>query len=204
MISFAQIEETCRIIQASANADDSILGFDPTLRIDALHPPPRSFPSPIGTVEIDGINYDIISILWTSNGFIGRCTNAFHVRPQGAPPHIVNGRLDEYDFVVKDSWLDEYLASHEEDIYEHISGIKGVPTLLKTWTVQNAGDDDSTLRHRPSSWDRRELSPEYVTRIHRRLLMAPVGSPLSSFRSQREFLGGLITALESMSFVQYT
>lgn len=203
MISLAQVEETCRVIQAFATADDAILGFDPTLRIDALYHPPRPFPSPIGTVEINGINYDIVSILWTSNGFIGRCTNAFHVRPQGAPPPIVNGRLDEYDFVVKDSWLDERLAGHEERIYEHISGVEGVPTLLKTWTVQNAGDDDTTVRHRPSNWNR-QLSPEYVTRIHRRLLMAPVGSPLSSFTSQREFLGGLIMALESMSFVQYT
>lgn len=200
LISFGQVEETCRIIHSFATADDDTLGFDPTLRIDALHFPSRPFPSTIGTVEIDGIHYNIISVLWTSNGFIGRCTNAFHVRPKGVPLHIVNGRLDEHDYVVKDSWLDEGLAGHEERIFHHISGVKGVPTLVKAWTVQNAGDDDSTLRHRPSRWDRQNLSPEYVTRIHRRLLMTPVGSPLSSFKSQREFLGGIITAVESTLF----
>jgi Fungal protein kinase len=191
----ANITETCRIIQAFASADDVTLGYDPTLQISPqlAEQPPTPF---VGTVQIDSTTYNIIEVLWTSNGFVGRCTSIYHVRPQDAPPRNDGEEVDRYDFVVKDVWPEEHVMGREQMILERIAGIEGIPTLVKAWTVQYNGENDTTLRHRPSDWDM-TLSPRYTTRVHRRLLMTSVGSPLSSFRSQRELLCGLIMALES-------
>jgi hypothetical protein len=196
------IAKTCNIIHAFAHADSASLGFDPTLEISC---PPLRQPSPpsVGTVQIDDTTYIIIEILWKSNGFVGRCANVFHVRLEGAPPRARNrdGELDKFDYIVKDCWVEEHLVDHEERILKRISGIAGTPSLVEAWTVQYEGSDDTTLRHRPSNWDL-ALTPHYQTRVHRRLMMTPVGSPLSSFRSQRELLHGLIRGLESTSFVR--
>lgn len=191
------ITETFRIIGAFAGADNALLGFDPTLEI---FPAPLEQPSPpyIGTVEVDGTTYDIIRTLWTSNGFVGRSTNVYHVRSQKAPLRIDNEDLDQYDLIVKDVWLEEHLVGHEKKILERIAGMKGVPLLLKAWTVQCRGISDTTSRNRPSHWNRDRLTPHYAERVHRRLLMTPVGSPLHMFKSQKELLCGLITGIESM------
>lgn len=191
------ITETFRIIGAFADAGSALLGFDPTLEIFPARLRPLS-PPYIGTVEVDGITYNIIKVLWTSNGFVGRCTNVYHVRSQKAPLRINNEELDQYDLVVKDVWLEAHLVEHEQKILERIAGIEGVPLLVKAWTVQRRGVPDTTSCHRPTHWSRDRLTPNYAERIHRRLLMTPVGSPLYLFKSQREFLCGLITGLESM------
>jgi hypothetical protein len=196
----ANVSETCQIVYTFARANPVVLGFDPMVRIFDSHilRPPSS--SSVGTIDIERHTYDIISILWTSNGFIGRCTNTFHVRIQHAPPPLIYGEVDEYDYVVKDGWLEVDLINHEQSILDHIAGTEGVPKLLKAWTVKNEGRDDSTDLNRPNVWDP-SLAPRYVTRIHRRLLMAPLGSPLSSFKSQKELLLGLIEGLESTSII---
>ena len=76
-------------------------------------PPPDKLLS-IDTIEIDGAIYDIILILWTSNGFVGHCTNTYHICPCGTPPLLNNQELDKYDFVVKDAWLEKDLVNHED------------------------------------------------------------------------------------------
>ena len=165
-------------------------------------PPSPTSPPSIGTIEIDSAIYNNISILWTSNGFVGCCTNTYHVHPHSAPPPLNNQELDEYNFVVKDALLEKDLVNHECSILKHIASIKGVPTIIKAWKVQFGGQDDTTLRHRPGEWDP-TLTPHYVTHVHWRLLMMPVGSPLTSFRSQSELLHGLIAGLESMPVFQH-
>ena len=99
-------------------------------------------------------------------------------------------------------WLEKDLVNHECSILEHIAGIEGVPTVIKAWKVQFGGQDDTTLCHRPGEWDP-TLTLCYVTCVHWCLLMTPVGSPLTSFRSQSELLHGLIVGLESMPIFQH-
>ena len=101
--------------------------------------------------------------------------------------------------MLKDNWVDEDLVDHEASILSHIAGIKGVPVLVQSWTVQYKGEDDTTLCYRPAAWSPFE---KFVNHVHRRQLLRPVGSPLSSFRSQKELLLGLITRLESEYFVR--
>ncbi|KIM59997.1 hypothetical protein SCLCIDRAFT_16412 [Scleroderma citrinum Foug A] len=185
------------VIHAFAYADKDLLGYDPT--IDIHHPP--SIPNRIychnfiGTI-ISGSDeiFNIFSLLSSSSGFIGRGTVCWHVRPVDAGPGEVNeGKIDSNDYVLKDNWVDEDLVDHEASILSHIAGIKGVPILVQSWTVQYKGEDDTTLRYRPAAWSPFE---KFINRVHRRQLLRPVGSPLSSFRSQKELLLGLITRLE--------
>lgn len=72
--------------------------------------------------------------------------------------------------------------------------------LLAVWEALKAQWRNGTIPFivpQPSQWDHDlDLTP---TRVHRHLVLTPVGSPLSSFRSQRELLHGLIAGLESMS-----
>ena len=136
----------------------------------------------------------------SSSGFIGRGTVCWHVRLVDAGPGEANeGKIDSNDYVLKDNWVDEDLVDHEASILSHIAGIKGVPVLVQSWTVQYKGEDDTTLRYRPAAWSPFE---KFVNRVHRRQLLRPVGSPLSSFRSQKELLLGLITGLESEYFIR--
>ena len=74
-----------------------------------------------------------------------------------------------------------------------IRSLKGVPQLVTAWTVQIEGSDDQTdARHAfiPSS---------IHIRVHRWLLMQPVGLPLSEFKSLRELLSIFIDVLDSTS-----
>ena len=189
------------IIHAFAYADKGLLGYD--LMID-IHRAP-SIPKQVGldnfigtvTSGLDEI-YNIMSQLSSSSGFIGRGPVCWHVRPVDLGLGNANeGYLDGNDYVLKDNWVDEELVHYEASILEHIAGIKGVPVLKKSWTVQYDGEDDTTLQYRPAGW---QPSERFVNRIHWRQLFQPVGSPLSTFWSRKELLFGLISGIESECF----
>ena len=129
----------------------------------------------IGTVVSDsGEIYNILSLLSSSCGFIGRGTACWHVRPVDTGlGEAHEGRLDGNDYVLKDNWVDEELVNYEASILSQIAGIKGVPVLLKSWTVQYNGEDDTTSRYRPAGW---KPFANFVNRVHRCQLLRPVGS----------------------------
>ncbi|KAH7920649.1 hypothetical protein BV22DRAFT_1020824 [Leucogyrophana mollusca] len=179
-----------RVIASLAFADRNRLGFDPTIRLalvsDLLSP---SLNGPIGRVmgRAPSTVYDILEIVWSSQGFIGRGTTVYRVRSK-----------EGKEYVLKDYWVKANEAGHEAAILEKIASLKidGVPTLVEKWNVQFNGQDDTTetlrkgliMKHLPAS---------FCARIHRRLLMTPVGFPISSFRSQRELLSGLRDVIRS-------
>ena len=187
------------IVHMFAHADRALLGYDPTIDIFRVPSIPQQVGPTfnfIGTVQgVDSEVCNIFELLWSSPGFIGRGTVCWHVRPEIAGPSKANeGFLDDSDYVLKDSWVDQSQVDHEPDILKHIAGIEGVPVLINSWTVQFEGRDDTTLGYRPAGWIPPEL---FVSHVHRRQLMYPVGSPITTFRSQKELLFGLIHALES-------
>jgi hypothetical protein len=104
--------------------------------------------------------------------------------------------MDKYDLVLKDSWVEKSLVDHECSILKQLAGIKGVPSLVKAWTVRTDERDDDTLHYRPEGWTPPEGS-KFVHRVRRRLLMTPVGSPFMTFKSHQELISGLIQGLES-------
>ena len=196
------LQPVVEVIHAFAYADRDLLGYD--LMIDIHHPPsiPKqiSFHGFIGTIISGSDIFNIISLLSSSSGFIGHGTVCWHVHLVDTGPGEANkGKLDNNDYVLKDNWVDEELIDHETSILSHIAGIKGVPVLVKSWTVQYKGKDDMTLCYRPAAWERLE---RFINRVHRCRLLHPMGSPLSTFWSQKELLLGLIARLESEYFVR--
>ena len=194
-------QHVAEVIHAFAYADKNLLGYDPT--IDICHAP--SIPKQIDLHNFIGMVtsgsgevYNIILLLSSSSSFIGRGTVCWHVCPIDTGLGKANeGFLDGNDYVLKDNWVNEELVQYEASILTQIAGIKGVPVLLNSWTVQYNGKDDMTLRYRPAGW---QLSGAFVNRVHRCQLLRPVGSPLSTFHSQKELLFGLISRLESECF----
>jgi len=97
--------------------------------------------------------------------------------------------------VIKDSWTHASRINRETDILEKIKDLKGVPHLIAAWTVEIGGLSDRTDVRRPMPLD--TLSSD--VRLHRWLLMQPVGTPLAEFVSIRELLSVLIDILDSTS-----
>ena len=191
------------IIHMFAHADRALLGYDPTIDmycIPSIPKPVGSLSDFIGTVQGVGAEvFNIFELLWSSPGFIGRGTVCWHVRPEFAGSSKANeGFLDDYDYVLKDSWVDLSQVDHEPNILKHIAGIEGVPVLVGSWAVEFKEEEDTMLRYRPAGWIPQE---PFVNRVHRRQLTHPVGSPITTFRSQKELLQGLIHGLESTHLI---
>ena len=139
--------------------------------------PPQ--PSLSSTIKVRSTTYEVIRRIFYNFVIHGRGTVCWHVR------------CDRKNYVIKDSWTHESHLNREADILRKIQGLKGVPQLIAAWTVQIRGSDDRTDIHRLS------LSSPSDVRVHRRLLMEPVGMPLSEFKNIRELLSILIDILDS-------
>ena len=126
---------------------------------------------------------DIVKCIFYNFLIHGRGTSGWHVR------------IKKKDYVIKDSWVHVSCVNRETDILEKIKGLRGVPHLITAWTVEIGGASDQTDTRRPVPLD--TLSSD--VRVHRRILMQPVGIPLSEFKSIRELISVLIDILDSMS-----
>ena len=113
----------------------------------------------------------------------GRGTSGWHVH------------IKKKDYVIKDSWVHVSRVNHEMDILEKIKGLKGVPHLITAWTVKIRGVSDRTDTCHPVPLD--TLSSN--VRVHRQILMQPVGIPLSELKSICKLISVLIDILDSMS-----
>ncbi|KAI6005577.1 hypothetical protein EDD15DRAFT_2191043 [Pisolithus albus] len=122
------------------------------------------------TIQVASTMYNIVDQIFFSFLICGQTTSCWHVR------------LNNEHYVVKDSWTCVNRVSHEEDILRKIQDLKGVLQLVAAWTVEIGGSDDRTHLCRKS------IFPLDDVRIHCRLVMRLVATPLSNFNSIRELL----------------
>ena len=152
---------------------------------------PEAAPS-IGTIQVGQVTYDIIKVLFSSTGFLGRGTICYLVRRGG-----------EF-YVIKDHWVQNDLKQNQSPLQEInmmklIQGIDGVPTLVDYWVVEVLpGVPDVTQRYREEKWWRYMKS----TRTHVRLVMKPCARPLVMFRTKKELVSCLRDILKSMLDLQ--
>ncbi|KAI6041728.1 hypothetical protein EDC04DRAFT_2601510 [Pisolithus marmoratus] len=133
-----------------------------------------------GTIQVTSITYNIIDLIF-SFLICGWATSCWHVC------------LNNEHYMVKDSWTCASWVSHEEDILHEIQNLKGVLQLVAAWTVEIGGlDDEMHLCHEL-------IHPSDDVQIHCRLVMQPVATPLSNFKSIRELLSVFINVLDSTS-----
>ena len=106
---------------------------------------PETMPS-IGTIQVGEIIYDIMDILFSSTGFLGRGTVCYLVR------------RDREFYVIKDHWVQNELKRYQNPLQEVnmmklVQGIDGVPVLVDFWMVEVLpGVPDVTQRYRQEKW----------------------------------------------------
>ena len=134
-------------------------------------------------IQVAHFTYDIVKCIFYHFLIHGRGTSCWHVRH------------NKKNYVIKDSWTHASRVNRETDILKRIKDLRGVPRLIAAWTVEIGGSSDRTDTRRPIPLN--TLSSN--VRVHRRILMQPVGTPLSEFKSIRELLSVLIDILDSTS-----
>ena len=173
--------DVVRIVVALMFGSDETIGYDSTIETGP--------DGEITKISAGGKDYKVNSTVHAVRGIVGRSTrvwSAYDVAQTGPKKSVI----------IKDGWIQQGRADTEK---EHLVAVKnnhitGVPTLIWGGAVQalradNQLQDDNTLWIRHLFSDRREY------RIHRRLVLSPVGENLSMFSS----LGELIAALRDVA-----
>lgn len=147
-------------------------------------------------IRVAGAKYEVVKSLFKAESMRGRVTRCWHVM-----------RIEEeipIHYVIKDSWADQRRTQSEVSTLELIrnlhssEGFYGIPKLFKgeDVLVYLYGDvpgykSDSTIR-------RRAAGSKVEGRVHRRLLMQPVGKHIISFASLKELVGGIIDTVKGI------
>ena len=153
------------------------IGYNPTF-ISQYHSV-----SILQKIRVASFTCDIVKCIFYNFLIHGRGTSGWHVH------------IKKNDYVIKDSWVHVSRVNREMDILKKIKDLKGVPHLITAWTVEIRGLSDRTDTRRPVPLD--TFSSDVC--VHHRILMQPVGIPLSEFKSIRELISVLIDILDSMS-----
>src|ERR1700722_8402975 len=155
-----------RILIALMFGDDSLVGYDVSMC--------RGSGGKIESITVCGVKYEVVGIIFFSETLRGCGTQCWHVQKDGE------------GYVIKDSWIHRGRQHSELEILKEISGIQGVPRFVCGEDIElpdKTVDSTALIRMGQSSID---------IRIHRRLVMQPVGEPISSFISKKELVGAFI------------
>ncbi|KAI6028038.1 hypothetical protein BKA83DRAFT_4048585 [Pisolithus microcarpus] len=107
--------------------------------------------------------------------------------------HLIHGRgmnswlvkKGKQLYIVKDYWTHEGRKHMEEEILLKVKGLVGISQLVKAWTIQMEGADETTDWLQPAFL---VGNIEFETHLHRHLLLTPVGDPLAQFSSLQELM----------------
>ncbi|KAI6011481.1 hypothetical protein EDC04DRAFT_2609880 [Pisolithus marmoratus] len=183
------LETSCKLIK------DGLMPWKPDMVLceDSLghtfRPQPElSWKDVISFMELMTGMYSLSNDVGTiRNAVMCKAYAVFTAQPATSCWHVC---LNEEHYMVKDSWTSASWVSCEEDILHEIQGLKGVPELVAACTVKIGGsDDDMHLCHD---------FPFHIedVRIHCRLVMWPVATPLSNFNSIHKLLSIFIDVLD--------
>ncbi|KAG2051373.1 hypothetical protein BDR06DRAFT_1010528 [Suillus hirtellus] len=136
--------------------------FPVELPIEVPEDPLRtSPPEPIGKIRINNHYYDMLEIIFLSQGLVGHGSICYLARK------------DKEEFVIKDHWVlgGEKEAMNEINMMKKMSGVCGVPTLIKHCL-------------KGTSW----------THVH--LVLKPCTRPLHKFCSKLELLSSICNIIK--------
>ncbi|KIM73761.1 hypothetical protein PILCRDRAFT_14983, partial [Piloderma croceum F 1598] len=121
--------------------------------------------------------YTVIEPIFSSETVRGRATRCWRVRRDGK------------QYVLKDSWCHRNWKS-EAIILEKLVDMEGVPHLINSDDVMAHGQIDSTAVHRVGLSYKEE-------RVHRRLVVKPVATPLYTFESKKELIQAFVDIVKT-------
>ena len=167
-----------RVIVALMFGGTETTGFDPTMTTTPE--------GDISTISSNGQEYKVKSTIAAVRGIVGRSTRVWSA---------LNANKELC--IIKDGWIHKGRAMAEEEHLRALDGVTGVPKLVWGETVQIHNPEDSSRQSfcpDSTAWIRRGFSNETKLRLHRHLVLTPVGQDLSSFTS----LGELVAALRDV------
>ncbi|KAG1801325.1 uncharacterized protein HD556DRAFT_1438366 [Suillus plorans] len=142
---------------------------------DPLHQP---FSEPIGRITVNDHAYDILELIFSSQGLVGRGTVCYLAR------------RDDEEYIIKDHWVlgGKYAVLNEVDMLHEMKGVHGIPELVEYWLVEVApGEVDETMSYRYKVFE----SIKGTSRTHLHLVLKPCERPLHAFRTKLELVGAL-------------
>ena len=168
---------------AHFNHADIVPDTPDTLLADSApdYPGFLNIPGPIGEIWICDVVYEIMEILFSSSGFLGRGTVIYLARREGKM------------YIIKDHWVENPMQ--EVTMMKIMQGTPGMPNLVNHWVVEiPPGRPDVT------SWYHSDVDQAFMkgVRTHAQTAMTPCGCPLTKFRSKREFVKCIRDILVSM------
>jgi hypothetical protein len=156
--------------------EESDIGLDPNFTRDPTT-------SKLLAINVDGKLYHLSDRIYTLESLLGRGTNVWVVTRGGKR------------FVLKDSWIQldrvESEVTHLQSMLGHSEIESMVPTFVAGGDVRINGIVDSTATYRGGGL----LGRAHNQRVHRRVITTPVGAPLTSFQSKKEFIKVLETVV---------
>jgi hypothetical protein len=149
------------------------IGLDPSFEINPSN-------GQVVAIECENRRFEVVERIHALRPLFGRGTQVWIVTHEGIK------------YIMKDSWVREDRIRNE---VAHLSRMKDhkelkdcVPTLICGGDVVINGIKDSTRRYR---------SAHCSHRIHRRIVTSPVGEPITSFKSKKEFIKVMMSVIES-------
>jgi len=154
------------ILPAKVNANSPLI--DPVPEKASI---PNGFLGLIREIRVRNVVYEILEVLFSSGGFLGRGTAIYLARH--------DGQL----YIIKDHWVEN--PSQEAEMMKLVQGTPGVPILIDSWEVEiKPNIVDTTSRYRTESCQ----ASMKGKRMHVRTVMSPCGRPLTKFRTKRELV----------------
>jgi Fungal protein kinase len=170
-----------RVMAGLFFAPPATLGFDTTI---------TKGPGDTRVINFEQKRYTINDVLFVSSVLRGRGTVCWLVQDEHGD-----------QFVIKDCWADAGRKHVEHEFFEAAEGIAGIPRVVGSAIVKIDGKEDNTDIRRSLVIPKSQISAfqELELRVHRRLVMAPFGKPLSDFSSRRELISALIDVTQGMA-----
>lgn len=156
-----------RIIVGLIYSDEEVMGYDQ--RVQKL--------GDTWFISDHDRQYMILKTIFSSETLRGRATWCWNVIRDGE------------QFIIKDSWC---LCNRvpEQEILKDLEDIEGITHIVAEMDTKVGGYPDSTAVHRGGT--------KYLEeRVHRRLLIQPIGDRLKSFKSKRELIQAFIDVIQS-------
>ncbi|KAG1851432.1 hypothetical protein DFJ58DRAFT_728873 [Suillus subalutaceus] len=163
---------------ASASTSKATLTADPPeteIPTDPLRTHP---PQPIGKILVNDHTYDILELIFSSQGLVGH----------GMVCYLARRHNEEY--IIKDCWVlgDKDIALNEVAMLQAMQGVRGVPQLIEYWLVETKPQEvDETMSYRGKIWK----SIQGTSRTHVRLVLKPRARPLHMFRTKVELVSAI-------------
>ncbi|KAG1895577.1 uncharacterized protein F5891DRAFT_1194099 [Suillus fuscotomentosus] len=164
----------------AANIPPNLVPLIDEVPSDSLSEP---LPEPIGKIQVNENTYNILDLIFSTQGLVGRGTVCYLARK------------DEEEYIVKDHWVlgSKSEVLNEIRMMEKMDGIRGVPRLVEYWLVEmEPGEVDETVKYRQKV----PCSIKGTSRMHVCLVLKPRTRPLYEFHSRAEFLTSILDIIK--------